>query len=81
MWSELLQVANENQGFDSYREFLIAELKQRTRKVSVRRDIWQKRKYIQTSVTHSNISDKVMYKFGENSLRSNYGCRIVALRS
>ena len=34
VWSELLTVADENQGFTAYREFLIEELSIRARRVS-----------------------------------------------
>lgn len=35
MWSELLRVTDENQGFDAYRKFLTEELTNRARKVSM----------------------------------------------
>ena len=35
MWSELLRVTDENQGFDAYRKFLTEELMKRARKVSM----------------------------------------------
>ena len=37
LWSKLLWVAEENQGFTAYREFLINELLSRARKVRWKR--------------------------------------------